>query len=103
MGVSRRKIDNGESPEQAIVREIEEEFQIKVKVHKSFETYIFTSNERQIKFYPILCTFNQEEIFPTEHGEFMVINIIDIEKYELAPPDYEALTLIKNYDMNSVK
>ncbi len=94
------KIEVGETPEEAINREMKEEFGISVSSNYSFSSYLFSGDNKIIKFYPILCHFRDKKIHSTEHEAYLLLNINEIYKYELAPPDYKALKIIQQYDCN---
>lgn len=90
------KIERDETPQQAIVREIFEEFRLSIEpiiLHKSYQW----GDTDPIEFYPVACRFSRpnQKMVPTEHQDFAFKNVEEIGALELAPPDYQALSLLR--------
>ncbi|HIF76096.1 MAG TPA: NUDIX domain-containing protein [Gammaproteobacteria bacterium] len=88
------KIEDGESPGKAIVREIMEEFVADIEVEKLHQHYLYKDSRSEIEFFPISCNLISEVVNPTEHQEYEFLDVKEILKYELAPADYEALEIL---------
>ena len=91
------KIEDGETPEQAIVRELAEELNILVlptNVHPSYE--FVNDKGTNIRFFPVTCEWNAGPITLNEHQSASFVPIEDVESWLLAPPDYDALKYLKS-------
>ena len=90
------KIEDGETPEQATVRELAEELDILVvptTVHPSYEFVNDTGTN--IRFFPVTCEWNAGKITLNEHQSATFVPIGDVESWSLAPPDYDALKYLQ--------
>lgn len=81
------KIENGESHEDALKRELEEEFGITVKVHE----HLLTVNHKYPDFTINLHTYRVEwidgEIHPHEHGDIAWVLTDMLDEYDLLEAD----------------
>ena len=89
------KQEVGESPEQALIRELKEELSIEVEVLRSFPPYDYKDEKIKISFYPIQCKIVGGMIMNNEHEEVKFISIDDINNFDFAPPDYKTVDLVK--------
>jgi 8-oxo-dGTP diphosphatase len=64
------KIELGETPEQAIVRELKEELAIAISIQGTLRVYDFAYAEKIVRLYPFLATIAAGEIQLREHSEF---------------------------------
>lgn len=90
------KIEDGETPEQATVRELAEELDILViptTVHPSYE--FVNDKGTNIRFFPVTCEWNGGRITLNEHQSAAFVPIKDVESWSLAPPDYDALQYLQ--------
>ena len=55
MGISGRKIEEGESPEEALQRELKEELNVEVEVTEGLPPYHYSDKSLEIEFYPFIC------------------------------------------------
>ena len=88
------KIEDGENPSEAIVREIMEEFLANIEVEKLHEQYLHKDRSGQIEFFPISCSLISSAVNPTEHQQYEFLDVKEISRYELAPADYKALEIL---------
>lgn len=63
------KIEVGETPEQAIIRELREELAITVAVHGALQVHEYTYSDKVVRLYPFLATIVSGEIQLREHSE----------------------------------
>jgi 8-oxo-dGTP diphosphatase len=63
------KIELGETPEQAIVRELKEELAIAISIQGTLRVYDFAYAEKIVRLYPFLATIAAGEIQLREHSE----------------------------------
>ena len=89
------KIEEGEDPFQALVREIREELGIDVEPLKLLLTVKHRYPEKQVKLHFILAKTSQRPE-PIECAECREIELEEIEKMDLAPADRKALSLLKD-------
>ena len=90
------KLENGESPEDCIVREIHEELAIVVSVVSCVEPYRFLTMELgHIEFYPCFCEWVSGDIQKIEHADLRFLKIDAIKALNLAPPDIRALEILE--------
>lgn len=90
------KIEDGETPEQATVRELAEELDILVvptTVHPSYE--FVNDKGTNIRFFPVTCEWSGGCITLNEHQSAAFVPIGDVESWSLAPPDYDALKYLQ--------
>jgi 8-oxo-dGTP diphosphatase len=63
------KLDPGESPESALIRELREELSIEVEVQSPLARVIWHYDEVTICLIPFRCRITTGEIHPTEHDQ----------------------------------
>ena len=79
------KIQEGETPEECIVREIEEELMLKVAVVANLEPVKFDYGFSQVRLMPFVCRIVSGEMVLTEH-----IALRWLEYAELEIPEWSA-------------
>ena len=90
------KQEVGESPEDALIRELKEELSIDVEVLQSFSPYDYRDESIEVSFYPIQCKIVGGKIVNNEHEEVKFISIDEINNFDFAPPDYKTVDLVKD-------
>lgn len=93
------KIENNETPEMCIKRELEEELKIKVLV-KGF----LAENEHDFGTFSILlkayvCVFETGTFTLTDHDAINWVNVEHLSRFNLAPADIPLLKNIMNYSI----
>jgi len=93
------KIEQGETAEACLIREILEELNIHVKVNKSLKTNIHQySEDRIIKLIPFTCTLNSGQIKLNEHSNFLWLSKNELVNLDWAAADIPILNeYINNY------
>lgn len=95
------KIEEGESPENAILREIKEELAINVQVVKNLPSVTYSySDQKVIRLFPFLCLWVSGEIHLLEHEEIQFLTFEDLDQLTWAQADipvYEDLQERKAY------
>ncbi|MCX7779544.1 MAG: 8-oxo-dGTP diphosphatase MutT [Negativicutes bacterium] len=81
------KIEDGEKPEECIVREIQEEFAITIAVAGFFAESIHTFPEGQIRVLAYYCRWTGGEISAAEHEDYRWVPIGELDQYCFAPAD----------------
>ena len=92
------KIEAGESPEEATVRELAEELEIVVTPRSVHPSYEFSSDSgANIRFFPVTCDWEVTPLTLHEHQAVQFLPAHEVISSELAPPDYEALAYLKKF------
>ena len=89
------KIEPGETPFDAIVREIKEELSAEIEPTEVFCEYPFSYPERDIYFYFIKAKLLSEKIEPTFHSETKWLSPFESENLEFCPADIAAAEKLK--------
>lgn len=61
------KVDPGESPEEALIRELQEELCVTVSVGESLTPVVWDYDDRSIRLHPFICHIITGELLATEH------------------------------------
>ncbi len=89
------KIEQGETPEEALVREIQEELLIKIRV----EDFVTTVNHQYISFsitmHAFICTILEGSITLTEHLDSRWLSVSELNSVEWAPADVPIVEKIR--------
>ena len=88
------KIEPGETKEDALIREIKEEFNAEIKVEKYIGENIHHYPEKDIKLIFLKATLLSKELKLLEHEDYKWITKEDKEKYEFAGADKKVFELI---------
>ncbi|MBM9604110.1 NUDIX domain-containing protein [Desulfopila inferna] len=89
------KIKAEEEIGDALTREIFEELRASIKILKIYPSYIFKNSEIQAEFIPVIGRIHNDEIVLREHEECKFITMDEIIYFKFAPPDYDAVQLLK--------
>ncbi len=81
------KIEPGESPEECLAREIEEEFGIEVNVEDFFTESLHTFPGGQILVHAFFCRWVGGSIHPIEHEEYRWVSAAELGNFDFAPAD----------------
>lgn len=89
------KVEKGESPEQALSRELKEELNLYVKVGGHFGDNHFETVRAKFELKLYVCRRLSGTIFLTEHSEFAWITLDQIDNYKFLSGDYIFLDRLK--------
>jgi 8-oxo-dGTP diphosphatase len=81
------KVESGESPEESLIREMQEEFCIDVEVGEFFASSIFQYDKGTIRLLAYMCRWTGGEMHSTVHHDYLWVGIDDLDKYTFAPAD----------------
>lgn len=81
------KIEVGESPEEALVREMKEEFSINIEVKGFFERSLFDYPKGTIRLLAYFCNWSDGEIHSTVHQDYVWTAVEKLNEYTFAPAD----------------
>jgi 8-oxo-dGTP diphosphatase len=90
------KIEEGESHETALIREIQEELNIQIEVGENVEDTFFEYEDFTIQLTSYFASINSGEMKATEHAELRWVTIDKLIDLEWAPADIPAVLTIKN-------
>ena len=89
------KVEPGETEEQAIEREIMEEFNIEVRAKEFIKNSIYETPSKIIDLRLYGCDYISGKIEISEHKQYKWIDKKDIFNYDLAPADIELAEHVK--------
>ena len=81
------KIEDGETKEQAIIREIKEELDIDIKVDKYIDEKVFNYPEKDINLIAMKCSIFDGTIVLKEHEDAKWVTSSELINYNFAPAD----------------
>jgi 8-oxo-dGTP diphosphatase len=90
------KIEDGETPEECLVREIKEEFNIDIEVKTYFGNSIYNYDHGSIELLAYLAHTESIELTPTAHDEYIWVSISELTKYDFAPADIPFVTRLRS-------
>jgi len=90
------KIEHGETIEQALVREIQEELDAPIMVSRVYPGYLFEYKNLKAEFIPVSGSIAPREITLLEHDECKFIELGEIGNYEISPYDNGAISLLNS-------
>jgi 8-oxo-dGTP diphosphatase len=81
------KLEEGETPEECLVREMVEEFGIEVSVLDFFDESVYHYERGPIRLLAYLVDWTAGEMVPKDHQDCRWISFHDLNNYEFAPAD----------------
>ncbi|MBO8137274.1 MAG: (deoxy)nucleoside triphosphate pyrophosphohydrolase [Desulfotomaculum sp.] len=81
------KIEDGESPEECLQREIMEELQINISIGEYFGDSVYHYQHGTIHLLAYLAYWNGGKLMPTVHQEVRWVTPGEMLKYEFSPAD----------------
>jgi 8-oxo-dGTP diphosphatase len=85
------KVDQGENPESALIRELREELEIEVEIEQSLTPVIWNYGEREIRLIPYLCRIVGGQLKALEHQELRWCSPSNFGELTWAPADIPIL------------
>ena len=89
------KVDNKETFEKALKREIDEELSISIKIKEKIASEKFKDSQIDVEVHYFLCEALNEIIILTEHEDMNWVFKNDLIKYKLAPGDSKIIKYLK--------
>lgn len=89
------KIDPGESPEAALIREISEELAIDIEVDKALQAVVCSYGVKRIRLHPFRCRILRGEPHPLEHERIQWCAPEDFDNLSWAEADLPILAEIR--------
>ena len=81
------KVDAGETPEQALIRELQEELDMQITEPKLFCNTTHSYNEFILNMSCFLCDVNSDKFTMIEHKDFKWLSIEELPSLDWAPAD----------------
>ena len=91
------KIDAGETPEEALVREIKEELDTEVEVKELLETVEYDYPKFHLSMDCFICKIKAGELVLKEHEASQWLTKETLDSVEWLPADLELIEKIENY------
>ena len=91
------KLEEGESGEDAIVREIAEELQLQVVVKRHLKTVNHQYSSFKITMHAYLCSIHSGELKLHEHVDYKWLEHRELESLDWAPADKPIVTVVSQY------
>jgi len=88
------KLEDGETVEEALVREMEEEFSCRILVKEELLTIRHPYDFGTVELTTILCELEDGKPRLSEHTEMRWVNIAELPKLEWAPADVPTVELL---------
>jgi len=88
------KVKEGESLQEALVREIEEECGCEIQVHDQIACSIHEYSFGLIKLHTFSCQISNGTPLPIEHSEFRWQPVARLDELDWAPVDLETVQLV---------
>ena len=90
------KIEQGESIEEALVREIKEELDAPIILNRVYPGYLFEYRDLRAEFIPVSGTIVPKDITLQEHDECRFVTLGEIGRYDISPYDHGAIDLLNS-------
>jgi 8-oxo-dGTP diphosphatase len=81
------KLEDGETLQECLVREMREEFGIDVAIREYFGESVYHYEQGSIKLIAYLVDWTAGEMSPTDHQDCRWVSFDDLENYEFVPAD----------------
>ena len=89
------KIEEGETPEESLIRELMEEMNIKVRVKAYVGESVYDYGEgKVISLKGFTAEIVEGDIKLTDHDEYKWVTLEEINRYDLAPADIPLISMI---------
>lgn len=92
------KIEHGESGDEALLRELQEELHIQPKILRGLDPVIYKEDGHHIRLIPYLCQLDQKLApVPVDHGEIRWIARDQLSQLTWAPADIPLIDQLENF------
>ncbi len=85
------KVEPGETPEAALIRELREEIGVDVEVGRPLDPVVWTYGEKTIRLQPFLCRIVGGDLQPLEHAQLLWCLPANFGELSWAPADIPIL------------
>ena len=94
------KIEAGETPEECLARELNEEFDIDVSVGEYLGSSIFYYEHISIELMAYRTFWSGGQINSTDHKDYKWVTIEDLERYDFAPADRKFVERLRSGEID---
>ena len=91
------KMEDGETPEESLIRELMEEMDIKIKVNRYVGESIYDYGNLVSSLKGYLAEILEGEITLIDHDKYEGVTLSEIDNYKLAPADIPLVKNLINY------
>ena len=88
------KVEQGESAEDCLIREIREELGVEIKIVKRMTPSVYDQGKQVIRLIPFQCTLVSGEVLLTEHAAFLWLDPAELDQIDWAEAD---IPIVKNF------
>lgn len=81
------KLEEGETPQECLAREMQEEFGIEVNVGEFFEESVYHYETGTIRLLAYRVQWQSGDMNPTDHQDFRWVSFEDLSTYAFVPAD----------------
>ena len=89
------KVEDGENPEDALIRELNEELQMQVNVTEYFGSSIYDYESFSVELIAYKCNLKKWNLYLTDHDLYEWVHPVEILNYKLSPADIPLAQKIK--------
>tara|TARA_A100001011_G_scaffold380658_2_gene448241 strand:- start:29 stop:445 length:417 start_codon:yes stop_codon:yes gene_type:complete len=97
------KVENRESNEECLHRELFEELKIRVIIHFKFTEYILEYPKFYVNLISYICSTNEKEIKLSDHDRYKWVKTNTMSDFIFLTADSEILTKLKNENNRVIK
>lgn len=90
------KLEDGESEEVCILREIREELSLNIRIAEKWPSHVHDYGDFIIELIPFLAHYMDGEITLSEHRSFLLLPVEDLSKLDWAPADLPIVHHLQN-------
>ena len=81
------KVHSGETPEEALIREISEELEMDIDIIIPLEPANYVYPDKTILLMPFICSGNSGDLMLHEHTRYEWLYLDDLSRFDLLPAD----------------
>lgn len=89
------KLEAGETPEQALIRELMEELSIKIEPVRQYSVNSYQDTDRIIELIGYIANYVSGKLKLTDHENFKWITLNEIDNFDFAPADMAIVAKLK--------
>jgi 8-oxo-dGTP diphosphatase len=90
------KINEGESPEQCVIREVSEELNLQIEVGQSLPSVNYDYPDFSVTLFPFICAIVSGEIILHEHKSMLWLSTHELWSLDWLAPDLEIISAYRD-------